>query len=278
MNGIDVKIEPPDVKKIVRTFIVCVLVITIILLIAGEMGVFHCNPDKDITPTQPKPSLMTADRPIPDTLNVGVSLTSGYDLFFVTLDSTYLDFGEGCQGLICGDWTQFGDSTRYQCFVACKDSGADTTSFVWKYPNRNHYFPGLVTVLVVYEGKVFLYASKTVFDWGNTNCKPGVVKQSNPDPTIMTLTSGCGDRYDPNVFTKPFGQGDKIMIVPVLDAAKKLKESNRSNNIAFLPLRKDTTFFDPKQGQYPGWVLDMSAVDQRNINAINRWLRRNFVN
>jgi hypothetical protein len=256
-----------------KSILIILLLALAVIVAAYVLASRGCSNDQENLPARASLQERSAEGPaVPiGPQNFGSSVTSGYDLFLVLGGSAYQDFGSGCQGLICGDWGEYRDSLSYQCFVAVKD-----TDFVWFDSTGLHYFPGLVTVVTFYEGKPFLYASKTTFDWGSTNCLLGVSKRSLPDPPYMMITEGCGDVYYPKVWVGSFAQGDKIVIMPVIDKDKRLKESNRSNNWGFLPLRKDTSYFDPTQGVKPGWVFDTTALTNKNRAAIRLWLRKNF--
>jgi hypothetical protein len=249
-----------------KNILIIVLLALAIITAATVLSLRGCS--ETVSPQVTKP---VATPPSFDAVQV-----KGFDLGILARNDSitpqYQDFGSGGGGLRVGNWTSFGDSLRYECDITCTDS-----TFQLCDSSGHHYFPGLVNVVTFYKGKAFQYYSKSVFDWGNTNCLPGVVKGSFPEPFCMGITAGCLDSYFPQTFTKPFEQGDKYVLLVVIDAANNLHEQNRKNNYAVLPLRTDTTYFDPHQGVYPGAVLDWAALNSQNRQAIGRWLKRNFV-
>jgi len=207
----------------------------------------------------------------PNTPEVAIDTTQPCDLFILGNDSLnlYQGFGSGQGGIRAGDWftTDNGDSLQYQCPV-----GNNFGQFV----HTNGYLPGFVTVVVFYEGKRFdNYYSKTSYDLGNTNCLAGVVPVQCDHTKVMCLTAGCIDIYYPKVYVKPFQQGDKIIILAWVNKSGKFAtETNTTNNYQILPLRRDSTYFQPSTGNYPGFILDWTAFTQsaKNRNAIRRYL------
>jgi len=252
-----------------------ILTVAIFAIIAATLlalRIISCHTE----PTEPRQissqSLSIAHNPTPEAV---IDTTQPCDLFILGNDSLglYQDFGGGHAGLRAGDWIAYGgpdddDSLQYQCPVGNKGPG--------QFTHANGYQPGFVTVAVFYEGKRFdNYYSKTSFDLGNTNCLAGVTPVQCDHTKVMCLTPGCIDVYYPKVFVKPFTQGDKLVILGWVNKGGKFAtETDSTNNYQVLPLRKDTTYFDPAAGVHPKFVLDWSAMSPKNVSAIRRYLRK----